>query len=350
MNDDLLKSTLEPLKRMGLTVERKRRAVKPKGQTGLHSYGHVQIAKKGSQHVDYVVEAKPTLTPATLGGVVAQARELESATGCPALIVTARVTEPIAEKLREMGVQFADAAGNANLVGPNFLVYVSGRKPPKQPTAHRISRTFGTAGIKVLFALLCDPNLAGATYREIAAAAGVALGGMPQILADLMADGHLSVIGQNRRFEPTRRLLDEWAQAYARTLRPKTLLDTYVTPKFATWKDWTLEPAKVRWGGEPAANRLVGYLQPGVLTLYADGPPARLIVEQRLARIHTPDREYTVELRRPFWGPALDARTAPDTVPPVLVYADLLATGDARCIETAEKLYAKHLARLFQDH
>jgi hypothetical protein len=35
-------------------------------------------------------------------------------------------------------------------------------------------------------------------------------------------------------------------------------------------------------------------------------------------------------------------------VPPVLIYADLLAAGDARCIEAAERIYKVHLARLFE--
>ena len=37
----------------------------------------------------------------------------------------------------------------------------------------------------------------------------------------------------------------------------------------------------------------------------------------------------------------------PGSVPPALVYADLLATGDSRCLETAEIIYDRYLARLF---
>jgi hypothetical protein len=35
-----------------------------------------------------------------------------------------------------------------------------------------------------------------------------------------------------------------------------------------------------------------------------------------------------------------------DIVPPVLIYADLLATGDGRCLETAQMIYENQLARL----
>ena len=35
----------------------------------------------------------------------------------------------------------------------------------------------------------------------------------------------------------------------------------------------------------------------------------------------------------------------PDVVPPALIYADLLATGDDRCRETAGMVYDKYLAK-----
>jgi hypothetical protein len=52
-----------------------------------------------------------------------------------------------------------------------------------------------------------------------------------------------------------------------------------------------------------------------------------------------------LEWRKPFWG-NMATTTRPDIVHPVLVYADLLATGDARCIETAQLVYDEYLARL----
>jgi hypothetical protein len=33
--------------------------------------------------------------------------------------------------------------------------------------------------------------------------------------------------------------------------------------------------------------------------------------------------------------------------PPLLIYAELLATGDARCLEAAKRVYEDHLTRLF---
>jgi hypothetical protein len=169
---------------------------------------------------------------------------------------------------------------------------------------------------------------------------------VPALLKDLQLAGHVVTLGQQRRFRGTKRLLDEWAQDHARRLRPKTLHATYMTEHFDGWRDWPLDPPEVRWGGEPAGALLTNYLRPGVLTLYTERLPPRMIVEHRLQKETRVDAQRYVEVRRPFWGTLHIEQPRPDVVPPVLVYADLLATGDGRCLETAQLLYETHLARL----
>jgi hypothetical protein len=169
---------------------------------------------------------------------------------------------------------------------------------------------------------------------------------VPAVLADLQQTGHLLVTAKRRRLNATKRLLDEWALAYARRMRAKNLLAMYTVENFATWQDWKLDPQEALWGGEPAANLLVRYLKPGVLTLYTQKLPPRLVVEQRITRAGPLARERLLDMRKPFWGKALRVEGRPDTVPPALVYADLLATGDARCMQTTHMVYDAHLARL----
>jgi hypothetical protein len=304
---------------------------------------------RGKATADYVVEAKRAVTAGTLGAVVVQLRELAKGTGRTALLLADHLTPPVADNLRANGQQFIDAAGNAYLEGPDMLVYVTGRKPHAEDIAPKGGRTFTTNGLKILFALLCEPLLAEAPHRTIAAGAGVALGAVPGVLADLQKAGHLLVAGtRRRRLNATKQLLDEWALAYARRLRAKTLQAIYTTQNFDTWREWKLDPEQARWGGEPAAALLTKYLRPGILTIYAEKLPARLMVEQKLVKAERVTGQRELEVRKPFWGEALRAEARPDTVPQVLVYADLLATGDGRCIETAQMVYDDYLARLFQ--
>lgn len=317
----------------------------PRDARDIHAHAWLRIGK-GKKVTDYPVVVRRRVAPAILGATLAQLRDQAAAVRGPALLVTDYLTPQVAEKLRAQQQQFADVAGNAYLEGPGLLVYVVGRKPLPDQGQRRAGKTYTTTGLKVLFALLCDPELAAAPHRTIAAAAGVALGAVPDVLRDLREAGHLLVIHKTRRLNATKRLLDEWALAYARRLRPRTRVATYETPNFATWKDWQIDPEQVRWGGEPAANLLVGYLRPGVLTLYAEKLPPTLIIEQRLVKAGLLDTPPYLEVRKPFWGRPLKIGPRVDAVPPVLVYADLLATGDGRCIETARMVYDECLARL----
>lgn len=319
---------------------------KPRGANGVRANAWLRIGK-GKETTDYLVEAMRTVTPATVGATLAQLRDHATAANRPVLLIAEYLTPPVAEKLRNQQQQFADTVGNVYIEGRALFVYVNGRKPPPAQARIRAAKTFTTNGLKVLFALLCVPELAAAPHRKIAVAAGVALGAVPGVLADLQNAGHLLIANKNRRLNATKRLLDEWALVYASVLRPKTKVATYNAAHFDAWKKWRVDPNQARWGGEPAAHLLVRHLKPGVLTLYTEKLPPKLIVEQRLVPTGPNGVPPFLELRKPFWGKALLAEAAANTVPPALVYADLLATGDARCIETAQMVYDGYLARLF---
>lgn len=302
---------------------------------------------KDNKQAEYAVEVKRQVTPQTVGAVVAQLKHWGELTKKPPLLITTYITQPVADRLTAANLQFADTAGNAYLDAPGLFILITGRKPERDTgtIGEPPGGDFTKAGLKTLFALFCDPDLITATYRDLAAAAGVALGGLPAVMAGLQHAGHIRVMGDKRQLVPTRRLLDEWALAYARKLRPKQLLRTLVTPAFANWREWDLKAGHAKWGGEPAAALLTKHLTPGVLTIYADKPLAKLMVQHHMITARPNDEHNLVEVRKPFWGAALNDRA--DLVPPVLVYADLLATGDARCIEAAQLIYEKHLARLF---
>jgi hypothetical protein len=57
------------------------------------------------------------------------------------------------------------------------------------------------------------------------------------------------------------------------------------------------------------------------------------------------DPNGNTEILRAFWNLPLDERF-PDVVPPLLAYADLMATPDGRNLETARLIYDKFLEPL----
>lgn len=305
----------------------------------------VRIGHAGEE-AQYAVEVKKGLRPATLGGTIHQMARF----GQQALLVADYVTPALANELKARRVAFIDTAGNAFLEQPGLFVWVNGQKPLTKPVPEEIGRAFQPTGLQVIFTLLCDPNAVKLPYRELAARAQVAHGTVGWVVPDLQRAGFIGEIkgkrGTRRLFDP-QRLLKQWVDTYARLLRPRTLIGRYYVPTLQGWKDWPLKEHGAIWGGEPAGALLTNYLRPGELTIYADQLPGMLAAKLKLTKNAEPGRTAVVEIRRRFWNfPA--GPHHPDLTPHILTYADLLATGDGRCIETAALVYENELARFFE--
>jgi hypothetical protein len=98
-------------------------------------------------------------------------------------------------------------------------------------------------------------------------------------------------------------------------------------------------PAGVLLGGELAAAHLTRHLRPGTATFYARDVDPKVLLKLILRA----DAEGNVDFRRRFWN---FPGEKPQLTPILLVYADLLAIGDDRCLETAKLLRGQLLARL----
>lgn len=282
----------------------------------------------------------PWLTPAALGQVAARRPRADR----PLLLLTNHVTPAMAARLRQMGINFVDAAGNAYLEHDSILIWVLGQKPAAGTRPPRAGRAFQPGGLKVLFALLCLPDLVAQPTRTIAAQAGVANGTVGIVLHDLRAADFLVELRRRpakRTLRNLKPLLEQWTQAYARTLRPHLLVARYRPPDPEWWRALDPRAQQGVLGGEAAEARLTGGLvRPEIVTVYLPDAPGPFILANRLL----PAADGTVEIRTKFW-PFAYAWEHPALAPPLLIYADLLATGDARCLDAAQRVYEKHLAR-----
>ena len=340
LEPDLLHTALEAMRGLGLDA-----ALEPaRCQRGADAVVRLGLGGEGQR---YVVEVKRQLRPANLGVALHQLDRQAELHGLPGLLVADHITPDMAEALRQQGRAFLDAAGNAHIRQAAALVWVTGRKPVVKVAALQLGRAFQPTGLQVLFALLCHPEWVNLPYRELATRAGVAHGTVGWVMPDLQQQGFVSELkgkrGTRRLYEGER-LLALWVDAYARQLRPRTLLGRYYVPTLEGWQGWPLAAHQAQWGGEPGAALLTQYLKPGELTLYADKLPGLLAGKYRFAKEPDVGHQAVVDVRRRFWRfPQGDGEAC---VPQVLVYADLLATGDARCLETAKRLYEEHVVRL----
>lgn len=265
----------------------------------------------------------------------------------PRLLVADYVNPRLAERLRRSEVNFVDAAGNAHLRHAGLYVWVTGNRDILRLEVERERRrAFQPSGLKLIFALLCRPELAEADYRTIAETAGVALGTTQWVMRDLIREGFVLRLGRfKRRLVKPKELLDAWVPPYVRDLRPRLLLGRFEAENLSWWRNVDLGAHGGLWGGEPAAALLTKHLKPGALTIYADETPARLVVEEHLRK----NEEGRIDFRKKFWR--FDAEEGKGgTVPPVLVYADLIAIAEPRARETAERIYGEMIDGPFQAH
>ena len=277
----------------------------------------------------------------------AHAARLAERAGPDTLVVSQRVTPTVAEVLRDRGVWHIDLGGNAWIEAPPLFLHVSGRESPK---LSETVRAFSGEGLKVVFLLLLDPTLASAPYRRLAELAGTSHGVVQYTVGDLVRLKYVARLGRTeRRVNDADGLLDRWAAGYAEVLRPKMTEGTFSfapglsKERVAGWRDIPLASDVDLWGGEPAAALDTDFLRPAHLTVYTRAALASFMKRLRVA----PSEKGDVTVVRPFWTPKAE-ETVPEvfeggTVPRVVTYADLVATGDPRNAEVAALLLERIL-------
>lgn len=250
----------------------------------------------------------------------------------------------MAEQLREMQIQYMDTDGNVYVDTKNLLVFVKGQKAVEPKATTGIGRPFKPAGMKVVFALICNPGLEQKTYREIADVTKTALGTINLTMRDLRQIGHLLEMGKaGRRVVKREALFDKWVAAYPQQLRPNQLIGRYAAQDPVWWRNADLRDLDVLWGGETAAAIETGYIEPEIATVYLEENLNELIHRFKLKK----DPHGKIEIFRKFWQFRLEEQ-GKQTVPLPLIYADLLATGNDRNVQTANELRDKKLDRYFR--
>ena len=311
----------------------------PKRATGARPDAAIQIEANGKRF-RFFAEVKTVDRAVAL----AAAKHQIEPYGDRGVLVAPYLTAELANHCRkELDLQFIDTAGNAYLRAPGLYIFIRGERP--QALRAPGTRGGGTAtALRIVFVLLCKPGLLNAPYREIVAAAGVALGAVGWVFFDLQGRGYIAggLRKRNRRLLDPARLLDEWATNFPIKLRPKLNPRRFEAPDPDWWQKARLE-AGARWGGEVAAAKLTHYLRPATYTIYLDPEKApealATLVQQHRLRAAP---QGNVEILDAFWNFEPE-ETERDLVPPILIYADLMATLDPRNLEVAKLIREQHI-------
>jgi hypothetical protein len=337
--NDLLKLALEVF-RKNLPVQVEFNEMEPTYAIGRHADFLLRMVMHGKE-TRFYVEVKANVTKTDKLLVMMRKGGFEH----PFLLVAKYINGQMAEQLKQDGIEFIDTAGNTFINQPPLYIFIKGNRPPDIAKHIPAKRAFKPAGLRTIYALLCNPGLENKTYREIAAVTDVALGTVDWIIKELKELGYLLDMGKRgNRLIQKEKLLQRWVTAYPEQLRPKLTLGRF-KGEYGWWQQETLDPLKAQWGGEVAAAKLTQYLQPQIITIYTTPQQLnQLLIGNRLKRDQTGD----VEILERFWKTA-EPRTYKDVVHPILIYADLLATGNERNIETARIIYEQYIIQLIRE-
>lgn len=337
----LIELALKQLARQtGLQTELLNQELKLPG-TNLIGNAKVQIAQN-----DYIVEAKLTITKAQLWIVKNHLERICKPTNLRGLVITRYITPQMADILKENNIYFIDTAGNAYIKDTNIFIFIQGNKPVDQFKTKLQTRAFQPTGLKLIFALLCNSGLEKKPYREIGWTAGVALGTVNWVMKDLKKLGFLIEAKKGgRQLKNKKELIDRWVTTYPEKFRPKQLIGRYTTTNKIDIEMKILEETLpgTLLGGEGAAKVMTNYLKPLEEIIYTEDLLPIIIQAFRL----TPDPNGNIELLKIFWTFKKN-QNKKGLVPPLLVYADLLGTGDPRNIEVAKIIYKDEIIELIE--
>jgi hypothetical protein len=284
---------------------------------------------------------KPEITQGNKGVVLQQLRDASREENLPVLLITKYIPSVIAKSYVEKGINYIDAAGNCNIQRGNLLLIIEGKKIERLPKTNQ-SRAFQEAGVKLIYCLLVNPDNINKSLRELSELSDIALGSVSIIIQELVDLKFILKTKNKKVLKNKSELLQRWVIAYNDVLRPKLLIKkmNFVNKSdYANWGHLNLStfPEKTLWGGECAASILTKNITPANYTIYTDETWQSVGKSLKLV----PDDNGKVELYRLF-----NKIEEQNTVSPLLIYADLMNSGESRNLETAEIILNNELQYL----
>lgn len=260
------------------------------------------------------------------------------------MLIAETLFPKIKEELRKSAIGYLDSAGNIFIQTAAHHLWIEGKKSKARKEAHA-HRAFSISGLKVIFLLLADDKLLNLPQRSIAERAGTALGNVNYVINGLAEQEFLLKKNQKEyQLIHLKQLTQKWMTGFEEKLKPALHIGNFNFLKSENadaWKELPLAPDHTFWGGEPAGALMTGHLLPATFDIYTDEAIGELMKKYRLI----PDPSGKVAVYKKFWHGDYSFNST--VAHPLLVYADLMNSGERRCAETAQKIYDELLRHRF---
>ncbi|PSL35816.1 type IV toxin-antitoxin system AbiEi family antitoxin [Chitinophaga ginsengisoli] len=330
LESDILKDTISNFSKLTGGKIKPRLSPKP----AVDAYVQITL---GNQTSDFLVEIKNEIRQTHIPAIIQQfGRETEKW-----LLVARYIPAPQKERLKAASINYLETAGNCYINVTGMFIYINDREVSSSRQTDS-GRLWSATGLKFLFAILSKNALLTSPYRQIAQAAGIALGSIGPLLEELKEGGHIESIEGSTRLLDKEKLIRRWIELFHVTLRPKLMKGRFRFFDKQQQDKWkSLQATTFYWSGEAGADLLTNYLEPETFTIYSSGTTNELIKQLKLI----PDIEGNIEVLEQYWDDSLlkDHNLPEGIAPPLIIYAELMAGTDSRTWETAEKIKNKYL-------
>ncbi len=285
--------------------------------------------------ISFACVIKNQVTKANYNLVVQQMRVVETQTRKPLLLVANHFVPEVFSQFSTEGINVIESNGNCNITVSPLFVHISGQKSiqPKES----LGRAFKETGLKVIFYFLLNDANIGKPYRVISKATGASLGAIKNVIEELYGSRFAFVTDKGRILKDKKQLLESWQMHYNQTMKPKLLVKEMDFIDGYTRKHWDQIklPEGMYWGGEGAAFLLDHYLVPETFDIYTDEPTVKLLMTRKVKL----QKNGPIKVYQKFWN----GISGDGIAPRILVYADLMGSGNSRCIEAAQRLMKDEL-------
>lgn len=265
------------------------------------------------------------------------------------LILIAQYINPkMAERFKDAGLQFLDAAGNIYLRQPGKYLFVKGNKEgdfgydENQPSSGM--KTLSAKALVVMYVILKERDALTWSYRMFSEKTSVSLGTISQVMRELEQQGYIASSATGGKTLLQRgELLQRWVSGYIEIWRKYRRNERWVSNEPFWHDEQQLNSLNVVIGGELAATHYLHYLNPGSAMFYASKQEVDDMARTfRLLKARTDfEPGYRISFMEPMMPKAL-LLGDDGYAHPLLVYAELIASKDPRNIETAKRLYDKY--------
>ncbi|MCL8008641.1 type IV toxin-antitoxin system AbiEi family antitoxin [Gelidibacter japonicus] len=264
----------------------------------------------------------------------------------PFLVAADYITPNAKSHLKAKKINYIDSFGNAYINLTHLKVYIE--KDNARPIGSEHSNVFTPTAGQVIFQLLKNPERINATQRQLSHISNVSLGSVSKCLQGLIDEGYVVKWSQDQKYQLVRKeeLLDKWIILLNEKILPAHKIGTYKFSKShaVRWNEQFIN-SDVRWAGEPAAALLTNYLNPEKFSLFTNTRKHNITKDLRLL----PDANGDINIYRPFWvddekiGQPKNYMSHENVVHPLIIYAQLVYSGNNRNIETAQLLFNEYI-------